>query len=87
LETSQVVADRLGIVPGDAFGGQAHGLNGAPADLLVRIERQGHETSQDAFLPDGHFGNLFEVPSVEQFPEGLLERHTCNERSPFRLQI
>ena len=64
----------VGIVLGNAVGGLAHGLDGAPTNQRVRIESQGNKTTQDTLLSYCHFGNLFEAPLVEQFTQGVLDR-------------
>ena len=58
--------DRLRVVPGDAIGSQAHGLDGPPANERVGIERQRNKASQKAMVLHGHFGNRFEPPFGEQ---------------------
>ena len=65
VEATQVFADSLGIMFGNAIRGHTHGLHGAPPDLRINIERQRNEDSQGAFLSRRHVGDPFESPLVE----------------------
>ena len=69
-----MVADALGIVLGEAIGGQPHGLDRPPGNLRPRIEGQQDEAAQYALPPDRHLGDLLELSLLEQLAEGLFQR-------------
>jgi len=95
VEFSQVAADELGVVFGDAVRGKPHGFDGPPGDLLVRIEGERDQQPQHAPFAHRQFGDLFEIALVEQFPQVFLDWQlghgvavgTCGTRGSGALSI
>ena len=74
VKALKVTSNVLRVALGDDTGGQAHSLDGAPADLRVRIERRRNEAAQDPLLAQCQVGDLFQTPLVKQLAQGFFHR-------------
>ena len=73
-ESPQVLPDVIGIILGNAAGGDTHGLDCPPSDQRVRVESKGNEGAQYAPLLSNHHEELVEISVPEQFAQALLHR-------------